>query len=311
MAEENKNVKKTTTVRKTSNKKTTATKTTKKTTKKPTTKTTKKPQTKTTKKTSPKKIEKNNIKPETIKQEDIPYIIILLILAFVGIFIIGLANNETETTNSINASIESADKINKNLPQDVLNLESIKNLQEKYNNPEIVGLLYIPNTNLQEPITQAKDNEFYLNHNLYREYDIEGTVFLDYRVQINEGRKNLIYSHNSHTYDVPFRELENYYDKNYYKNHKYIYLKSETKISKYEIFSIYVETNDWSYTQISFDTKKEWLNHLKYLKEKSWYKTTANINTKDEILILQTCSNLEEYEDYDNKYLLIISKKVN
>ena len=300
MAKENKNIKKTT------NKKTTATKTTKKPTAK---KTTKKPE---TKKKEPKKIIiKDNIKPEITKQTDISYIIILLILAFVGIYIIGLTNNKIETKKPVNANLESADKTNKTLPQDVLNLESIKSLQEKYNNPEIIGLLYIPNTNLQEPITQAKDNEFYLNHNLYREYDIEGTVFLDYRVQINEGKKNLIYSHNSHTYDVPFRELEGYYDKSYYENHKYIYLKSKTEISKYEVFSIYVETNNWNYTQISFNTNKEWLNHLKKLKEKSWYKTTANINTKDEILILQTCSNLEEYEKYDNKYLLIISKKIN
>jgi len=234
-------------------------------------------------------------------------VFILLTLLDICFYVFTLSIfNEKQINNQENIYTNTQKK----LPNDVLSLESIDNLQKQYNNKDIIGLLYIPGTNIKEPIVQADDNDYYLKHDLYKNDNIEGAVFLDYRTQIDESFKNLIYSHNSLRYDVPFRELEGYYDKNYYENHKYIYLKSKRKIAKYKVFSIYVETDDWNYTKINFENKKEWFNHLKYLKEKSWYETKTSISKNDSILILQTCSNLEEYTNYDNKYLLIISKKI-
>ena len=49
---------------------------------------------------------------------------------------------------------------------------------------------------------------------------------------------------------------------------------------------------------------------LKY-KNKSLYNTNVDINNDDNILILQTCSNHPNYQKYENKYLLIIAKKVS
>lgn len=253
------------------------------------------------------------LKKEPIKKnisfDDLYGIIVLIILALVGIYLISAGSHTHQQSVPIKNPNEKT-TTNENISKEVLDLDDINVLKEKYGNDDIKGLLYIPKTNIKEPITQSTDNDYYLKHDLYRNYEIQGTVFLDYRVKINEGRKNLIYSHNSHTIDVPFRELEGYYDKSYYDNHKYIYLKSEQETAKYQVFSIYVETSDWSYTRLTFETDEDWLNHLKQLKSKSWYETDVNIDENDQILILQTCSNLEKYENYDNKYLLIISKKV-
>ena len=181
---------------------------------------------------------------------------------------------------------------------------------KKYNNKDIKGVLYIPDTDIQEPIVQAKDNEYYLNRDLSKNKDTRGSVFLDYRVKINSGRKNLIYSHNSSIHDVPFKELEKYYEKDFYKTHKYIYLKDEEKTYKYLVFSVYVETSDWTYTKLKFNTDEEWLKHLKYLKKNSWYDTGVNVDKTDQILILQTCSHHEKYKNYENKYLLVIAKRI-
>ena len=180
----------------------------------------------------------------------------------------------------------------------------------KYNNNDIKGVLYIPNTNILEPIVQSSDNDYYLNRDLYKKKDTRGSVFLDYRVDINSGRKNLVYSHNSNIHDVPFKELEKYYEKDYYSKHKYIYLKDEKSTIKYLIFSIYVETSDWTYTKIKFNTDEEWLEHLKYLKNNSWYDTDVILDKKDQVLILQTCSHHRKYKNYKDKYLLVIAKRV-
>lgn len=182
-------------------------------------------------------------------------------------------------------------------------------LQEENNNKDIKGYLTIPGTNISEPVLQGKDNEFYLSHSASKKKNIIGSVYLDYRVKINEGRKNLIYSHNSSSLTVPFKELEKYYDLDYYNDHQYIFLEDENRKQMYQIFSIFVENKNWSYMKIDF-TDEEWLEHLTYLKNKSWYETNVNIEQDDEILILQTCSHHKDYKKYKNKYLLIIAKKV-
>ena len=185
----------------------------------------------------------------------------------------------------------------------------VKELQEENNNKDIVGYLSIPNTNINEPILQSTDNEFYLNHGIDKKKNIIGSVFMDYRVKINNEKKNLIYSHNSSTFDVPFKELEKYYNEDFYKNNKYIYLEDEENKVKYQIFSVYVETSNWDYMKLNF-IEKEWLEHLNKLKSLSWYETGVNVDKDDEILILQTCSHHKKYKNYKNKYLLIIAKKI-
>ena len=195
-------------------------------------------------------------------------------------------------------------------PNIVEDMPEIDTLKKSYNNNNIVGFVYIPNTNINEVVAQYKDNDYYLNHNLYNNKDYKGSIFLDYRMKINEGRKNIIYGHNSSNLDVPFRELENYYDKAYLEKNKYIYVRSEEIINKYEVFSIFVETSDWTYTKVNFETDEEWLNHINMLKDKSWIDTGVELTESDRILILQTCSHHKDYTKYDNKYFLIISKLV-
>ena len=190
------------------------------------------------------------------------------------------------------------------------NMPEIATLKQNYNNNNIVGYVYIPNTDIDEVVAQYKDNDYYLNHNLYNNKDVKGSIFLDYRMKINEGRKNIIYGHNSSNLDVPFRELENYYDKNYFDKNRYIYVRSADVINKYEVFSLFVETSDWTYTKVNFESDEEWLKHINMLKDRSWYDTGVEVNENDRILILQTCSHHKDYTKYKNKYFLVISKLV-
>lgn len=191
-----------------------------------------------------------------------------------------------------------------------LELPEIKDLKKEYSNNNIVGYVYIPDTNINEVVVQYKDNDYYLNHDLYNKKDVKGSIFLDYRMKINDGRKNIIYGHNSSNLNVPFRELENYYDKSYFEKNRYIYVRSSDVINKYEVFSLFVETSDWTYTKVNFESDEEWLNHINMLKDRSWYDTGVEVDENDRILILQTCSHHKDYIKYKNKYFLVISKLV-
>lgn len=188
--------------------------------------------------------------------------------------------------------------------------EIINNLKEKYNNNDVVGILEIDNTNYIVPILQGSDNDYYLNHLPNKEENYMGSIFLDYRVNIDSSKKLLIYGHNSSNIDMPFTILEEYYDKDYYDNHKYIEITTSTTKKKYEIFSVHIETNDFSYMNLNFKDDTDYLNHLKKLKSRSMYDTGVEVNANDEILILQTCSEHPDYRNYQQKYLLIILRRV-
>ena len=187
--------------------------------------------------------------------------------------------------------------------------KEIDSLREYYHNDDIIGKLVIDDTDINEPILKGSDNSYYLNHNAYGEYQAEGSVYMDYRTNIGD-KKALIFGHSSPGWDVPFNELEKYYEKSFYDNHKFIRIYSDDGVDTYEIFSVHVETSDFTYMNImiSDDVYNE---YLKKYQSNSMYKTDVSVGDGDNILILQTCSNHPNYSNYRKKFLLVIGKKIN
>ena len=230
-------------------------------------------------------------------------IIILIVLVVLGFCLYKLKSNKNYY---LNVDIESNNNVNNPINyEDVIN-----NLRKEYNNEDIKGILEIDNTDYIVPVLQGSDNDYYLSHDAYGNKNGMGSIYLDYRVNIDTSRKLLIYGHNSSNIDMPFKILEEFYDKDYYDNHKYVLLTTSTTKKKYEIFSVYVEPEDYSYMNINFSSDSEYLNHLKKLKSKSMYDTGVEVTSDDEILILQTCSTHKDYHNYQKKYLLIILRRV-
>ena len=184
----------------------------------------------------------------------------------------------------------------------------IDDLRVAYNNNDVIGKLTIEGTDIDEAIMQSSDNDFYLRHNEYGEYQQEGSIYADFRTNL-DSRKVLIFGHSSPNWQVPFNELERYYDKDFYNSHKYITITTENGQNTYLIFSVFVETSDFTYMNLKI-TNETYNKHLKKYKGNSLYDTGVQVLDNDEILILQTCSNKVEYSSYNKKYLLVISKKI-
>jgi len=232
----------------------------------------------------------------------IKYIKIILSFFIIVITILLININFNKKDNYLSMTInENIEYINYN--------QIINNLKNEYNNSDIIGILKINNT-LEVPILQTSNNDYYLNHTIKKEENYIGSIFLDYRTNIETDKKLLIYGHSSNMEDITFNILENYYDREYYENHKYINLVTNKEEKTYEIFSVYVEISDFSYMNINFIDSEDYYKHLNNLKSKSLYDTGIEVKEDDEILILQTCSNHIEYSNYDKKYLLIISRRI-
>ena len=233
--------------------------------------------------------------------------IVILVLCII-ICILLYINFKNQNTSYL--YVGEIDKIEDNVDDLDYYKNIINSARKKYNNNDVVGILEINNTDYIVPVIQGDDNKYYLKHTPYGEKSSMGSVYLDYRVDIDSSKKLLIYGHNSSNVDMPFKILEEFYDRDYYDNHKYVEVTTSNMKKKYEIFSVFVETSDFSYMDITFDNDDEYLNHINNLKSKSMYDTGVALSKDDEILILQTCSEHSDYRNYQKKYLLIVLRRV-
>ena len=69
-------------------------------------------------------------------------------------------------------------------------------LREQY--PDVQGWLTIPDTGIDYPVLQSEqeNGEFYLKRNYKKEYDINGSLFLQADCKVSESRNLIIYGHN-------------------------------------------------------------------------------------------------------------------
>lgn len=235
------------------------------------------------------------------------YLSLLLILVVVICFSISCFSKDTSRVVVSNVN----DTINITNIEDKLSINKVKELQEYYENSDIVGVLSIEEmSEFNYPVTQSKDNSYYLNHDYYKKNDKYGSIYADYRSDLDNSKKIIIYGHSSSKINVPFNILENYENKDYYNKYKYITLETKTNTYRYEIFSVYIETNDFTYMNMNFDNKGDWYAHILGLQNKSLYSTDIVLDMDEDILILQTCSKNTSYQNHNNKYLLIVSRRV-
>lgn len=181
--------------------------------------------------------------------------------------------------------------------------DDITNAKDSYGNEDIIGNITVSGTDIDEYIVQTTDNNYYLNHNLKKEYDISGAVFMDYRNSVDD-KKILIFGHNARKLDtVPFHDLEKYLDESFYRENKYVDLKFNED-TKWLIFSVMiVKKGNNTHMKLEFDDNS-WLEHLNYLKSNSIYDTGVDVSFDDRIVVIQTCNYHPE-----NTYILICAKK--
>jgi sortase B len=172
-------------------------------------------------------------------------------------------------------------------------------------NKDAAAWIQIPGTNIDYPVLQAKDNEYYLKHGLDKKYTRVGSIFLDYRSNIRKLMNNtIIYGHNMRDGSM-FQDLTSYKKQNFYKNNSFIYIETPYESLKWEVFSIYVTDVKFDYLLTEFETPQVFKAYLNTIREKSLFKKKIKLTEKDKILTLSTCS----YE-FDNARTVVHAKLV-
>ena len=161
-------------------------------------------------------------------------------------------------------------------------------------NEDVVGKLVVNNTNVDYPVVQASDNDYYLTHNINKEKNANGWIYLDFRNDaMNLDKNNIIYGHNMYYSGVMFGTLYKTYNSNWYTNPENQIITYDTLYEdmKFQIFSIYKvpETND--YLKVFFDGDEDFLEFIDMITKRSIYDFNVPIDADDKIISLSTCSN--------------------
>ena len=173
------------------------------------------------------------------------------------------------------------------VPFQNVDLEALK---EKNN--DTVGFINIKNTNINYPIVQTTNNDYYLNHAYDKSYNEAGWVFMDYRNNNFNDFNTIIYGHGRLNKTV-FGSLKDLLKDSWQSNkdNYTLTISSLTMNYVYQIFSIYTIDAESYYIKTEFDTnedKHDWITEMNNRNTSIIY-SPANIN--DKIITLSTCLN--------------------
>lgn len=171
-------------------------------------------------------------------------------------------------------------------------------------NGDIVAWLYCENTPTHYPIVQGSDNNYYLRRLLNGEYNINGTIFLDYRCQSDfRDFNSIVYGHHMKSGGM-FGSLPNYKDQEYYDEHPVMYLLTPGQNYKIELVAGYITPSD-SDTYSLPNTAEEKKAFLEHALQESTFISSVSVNETDSFVTLSTCS----YE-YENARYVVVGRLI-
>lgn len=154
-------------------------------------------------------------------------------------------------------------------------------------NSDVVGWIEIPKTNINYPILQTKNNKYYLNRDINKKYNINGSIYMNAKNSPDFTDNNtIIFGHYTHKTSM-FTELKKIYEGEYGKDVK-INIYTEEGKSEYQIYSMYItdpndatvinkETSYFKRSDLSFDEPQN--------KEKTLTLSTCYVNDSKRLII--------------------------
>lgn len=183
----------------------------------------------------------------------------------------------------------------------------------KSENTNMVAWIKIAETEINYPVMQGKNNDYYLNKNYKNKYSRNGSIFVDYRYDFSKDNQNLlIYGHNNRD-GMMFNGLLEYEKEDFFNNHKTIQLITEEENKIYEIIAVFksqvYNVNDTNvfryYNYIDLSDEKIFNEYINNCKKKSLYNIDLMPSFGDEVLTLSTC----EYSKENGRFVVVATRK--
>ena len=195
----------------------------------------------------------------------------------------------------------------KDMPPILAKYETLYNKNKK-----LIGWLKIDDTNIDYPVMQTVNNEYYLDHNYNQEYDKNGSIFLDKDCNAAFPNTNMIiYGHHMKSGKM-FGYLNRYSSESYYKEHPQIQFDTIYEEGVYDIMYVFrsrIYNEDevvFKYYQfIDVNSADEFYSAMDEMARMSLYDTGVTADYGDKLITLSTCDDSEAYGRF-----VVVAKKV-
>ena len=160
-------------------------------------------------------------------------------------------------------------------------------------NSDTVGWIQVQGTNINYPIVQTTNNDYYLNHAFDKTENKAGWVYMDYRNNAVEFNQNtIIYAHSRYN-GTMFGSLKNILNSSWYTNKEnhIIRLSTPTENTMWQVFSVYTIPKESYYITPSFPTDESYQEFLNTIKGRSEVDFSGTVSTGDKVLTLSTCKD--------------------
>lgn len=179
----------------------------------------------------------------------------------------------------------SADRVPEDTKEELT--EQVRQLSAEQS--DAVGWLYISDTNINYPIMQSGDNDYYAHRATDGSYLYAGSLFMDYRCSSDFTDFNsVIYGHNMGN-GTMFADIPHYENEEYFMNHSYGWLTTEDEVRLIDFFAV-ARTVDTSGLYLANPNFQEW--DLQLRNSASIYKE-IEVTESDHLLMLSTCTSAE------------------
>lgn len=236
------------------------------------------------------------------------FIVIFIISICAIIYYFYKANKEKQEYKEVLNNIEiEEEQITEQKTERMLQVEELKK-----ENQDIVGWIEIEGTNINYPVLQGTDNQYYMKHTYKKEDSKDGSIFLDKSYDWNIPSSNLLlYGHNNKN-GTMFQDLLKYKEESFYKEHPTIRFTTIDEDCQYEIISAFLsrvyyqdEQNVFRYYYfINANNEVEYNQYIEESKKASLYDTGKSATYGEQLLTLSTCS----YHTEDGRFAVVAKK---
>ena len=197
---------------------------------------------------------------------------------------------DNENTENINPPVNEADDYWDYIKMSLLEVDFDELLAK---NSDTVGWIQVKGTNINYPIVQTTNNDYYLTHAFDKTTNDAGWVFMDYRNDaVNFNQNTIIYAHSRYN-GTMFGSLKNILNSSWYTNKEnhIIRLSTPSENTMWQVFSVYTIPKESYYITTSFSTDESYSEFLNTIKGRSEVDFSGTVNTGDKVLTLSTCKD--------------------
>lgn len=170
-------------------------------------------------------------------------------------------------------------------------------------NKKLIGWVKIADTNIDYPVMQTSDNEYYLTHDFDQNKDKNGCIFMDKDCNVIDRSTNLIiYGHDMKS-GAMFGHLDKYTDESFFKEHQTFQFDTIYEKGTYQVVYVFpakILAEDeiaFKYYQfIDANSEEEFLSNMAEMAAMSLYDTGVTPPYGSELVTLSTCDTSQGAE---------------